>query len=84
MAWKSVTVQGEEITIEVDPAVDLAGGVLNGLYTVRARALLANYVRSGATDIDVVLVTAADAQRAIDKVERAIQAGKLIRRKPAG
>jgi hypothetical protein len=80
MAWKSVTLNGEDITIEVDPAVELAGGRLKGLYLCRARALTAAYVRRGSSEVDIVLVTAPSDERAIEKVARAINAGTMIRR----
>ena len=80
MAWKSVTLKGEEITIEVDPAVDLAGGKLRGLYICRARALTAAYVRRGSPEADIVLVSAATDARAIEKLVHAIDAGTMIRR----
>ena len=81
MGWRCVTIQGEDITIEVTPAVDLSGGVLTGLYTCSAKALLAIYMRRGAT-MPTVLVTARDEARAIEKAERAIHAGLMVRRKP--
>jgi len=82
VAWKEIQVGGEQITVEVDAAIDLSGGPINGLFLCRVRDLTAFYVREGSTDGDSVLVSAPSPEGAIGKIKRAIEGGRMVRRKP--
>lgn len=82
MAWSCVTIRGEEITIQADPAIDLAGGRLRDLFLCRAQTVTANYVRTDG-DAETVLVNARTAERAMDEVAYAIMSGVMVRRRNA-